>query len=209
METPKSVTMEMVRDAMRSFCAEGCTVTNAQLYGLLGLTCEPEKDRLRTRVNGMVKQGEVMKLGPGKYKYNFTFILRENKSYAKMWRYVRARKPGWTYSEMSQLINIHYTQVSRYCAWLENEGYIMRRGKNGQAFTYAPTEKARLSPETPYPPLRDVDPFEKEKAAAAKIARLMLCNDPYAKKTAREIVAACNVLFARFQPDNGGEDHVQ
>lgn len=212
MDAPKTVTIEMVRDAMRSFCIDGASVTNAQLYDLLGLTCEPEKDRLRTRINGMVKQGEVEKVGPGKYEYNFSFRLRENKNYGKIWRFIRSQKPGWTYSEMSQLIRIHYTQVCRYCRWLEEEGFIDRHSRNGQSITYRGTDRAMITPETPYPPLRETDPFEKEKAAAARIARLMLCNDPYAINTAREIVAACGVLLARFeknQQQNGGEDNVQ
>ena len=209
---PKTVTMEMVRDAMRSFCADGASVTNAQLYDLLGLACEAEKDRLRTRISGMIRQGEVVKIDPGKYEYNFKFRLREDKSYGKIWRYVRSQKPGWTYSEACQMTRVSYTHLSRYCAWLEDEGYIARHGKNGKASTYRATQKAIMAPETPYPPLHDTDPFEKEKAAAAKIARLMLCCDPYAPKTAREIVAACGVLLARFdkklQP-NEGEQHVQ
>ncbi len=103
MSAPRTVTMEMVRDAMRSFCADGASVTNAQLYDLLGLVNEEEKNRLRTRVNCMIKQGEVIKISAGKYEYNFKFVLRENKTYGKIWRYVRSQKPGWTLSDMSQL----------------------------------------------------------------------------------------------------------
>ena len=212
MDAPKTVTMEMVRDAMRSFCADGASVTNAQLYDLLDLACEAEKNRLRTRINGMIRQGEVVKIGPGKYEYNFKFRLRADKSYGKIWRYVRSQKPGWTFSEACQMTRVSYTHLSRYSAWLEDEGYIERHGKSGKALTYRATQKAMMAPETPYPPLQEADPFEREKAAAAKIARLMLCNDPYAPKTAREVSAACGVLLARFgntQQSNGGEQHVQ
>lgn len=212
MEAPKTVTMEMVRDAMRSFCADGATVTNAQLYDLLGFTREEEKNRLRTRADCMVRQGELVRVGPGKYQYNFKFRLRTDKSYSKIWRYIRSQKPGWTFSDACQMTRVSYRHLSRYCAWLEDEGFIMRFGKKGTAITYGATQKAKMTPETPYPPLRETDPFEKEKAAAAKIARLMLCNDPYAVKTARELVAACDVLLARFgknQQQTGGEQDVQ
>lgn len=212
MEAPKTVTIEMVRDAMRSFCADGATVTNAQLYDLLGLTREEEKNRLRTRADNMVRQGELVRVGPGKYEYNFKFRLRADKSYGKIWRFIRSAKPGWTIPEGCQMTRVSYTHFSRTCAWLEEEGFIMRYGKKGPSITYKATQKAMMTPETPYPPLQETDPFEKEKAAAAKIARLMLCNDPYAVKTARELVTACGVLLARFnknQQQNGGEDNVQ
>ena len=212
MEAPRTVTMEMVRVSMRSFCADGATVTNAQLYDLLGLTCEEEKNRLRTRINQMVKQGEVVKVSAGKYEYNFKFRLRADKSYGKIWRFIRSAKPGWTFSEGCQMTRVSYTHFSRTCTWLEEEGFIMRHGKKGPSITYKATQKAMMTPETPIPPLRETDPFEKEKAAAAKIARLMLCNDPYAVKTARDVVTACGVLLARFnknQQQNGGEQHVQ
>ena len=58
--------------------------------------------------------------------------------------------------------------------------------------------QADKSPETPYPPLRKTDPFARERAAAATIARLLLCADPYAKRTAQGITEACKVLLARF-----------
>ena len=58
----------------------------------------------------------------------------------------------------------------------------------------------------PSPPVREADPFARERAAAASIARLLLCADPYAKKTARGIMEACKVLQARFgRPDENKE----
>ena len=67
-----------------------------------------------------------------------------------------------------------------------------------RAVLYRATAKAAASPETPYPPIRETDPFQKERTAAATITRLMLCADPYAQKTARTIAEACQVLLARF-----------
>ena len=55
------------------------------------------------------------------------------------------------------------------------------------------------SPETPYPPLRETDPFAKEKAAAVRIIDTLLRADPYAKKTAQAITEACRILLSRFE----------
>lgn len=194
----RTITTGMAREAVRSFCKGGGRVSNAQLYEVMGLACEPEKDRLRTRINGMVDQGEVNRIGPDLYEYNFKFRLRKNETYPRLWRFVRTQKPGWSVNAACQLTRVSYTQAMRYIAWLEGAGFVARHGKDGQTTLYRATDKADKTPETPFPPITDRNPFEKEAAAAAQIARLMLCHDPYQPKTARDIVAACNVLLARF-----------
>ena len=91
---------------------------------------------------------------------------------------------------------------------------LARAGRDDRnAITWRATVKADKSPETPYPPLRETDPFARERAAAATIARLLLCADPYAKKTAQSITEACKVLLARFdksrtenENDNNSEE---
>jgi hypothetical protein len=121
---------------------------------------------------------------------------------------VRTQKPGWSISYAAQLTRVSYTQVARYCAWLENESYIIRHGKDGSTILYRATYKADRSPETPYPPITDKNPFERENVAAARLATLMLCHNPYQPRVAAEIVKNCNVLLARFagrQNENGGE----
>lgn len=93
-----------------------------------------------------------------------------------------------------------YTYALRYITWLEQEGYVERCGKGKNNTTlYRNTSLARKTPETPYPPCKDTDPFEKERLAAATIARLMLCANPYALKTAKDIVAAAKILLTRFE----------
>jgi hypothetical protein len=207
---PQTITTDMVREAMRSFCKGGKRVSNAQLYNVLALGNEKEKDRLRTRVNDMVQAGEVIKVSPGLYEYNDKYRVRKNTTFPAIWRFVRSQKPGWSLNYTCQLTRISYTQVARYCAWLENEGYIVRHGKDGATTLYRATDKADRHPETPYPPITDKNPFERENAAAARIATLMLCHNPYQPTVARQIADACKVLLARFetpvtQNENKGE----
>jgi hypothetical protein len=109
-----------------------------------------------------------------------------------------------------QGVNSHCggARFARYCGWLENEGYIAQHGKDGTTTLYRATDKADKSPETPYPPITDRNPFERENAAAARLATLMLCHDPYQPRVAAEIIKQCNVLLARFgvkQLENGGQ----
>lgn len=195
-----TVTQDMVRSAMQSFGTGGQIVSNAELYSALGLEAELEKARLRTRVNDMVKHGEVERVESGCYRYNFKHRPRTNKSFPAIWRFVRKSKPGWCLGDCSLMTRFNCTQVLRYCTWLEEQGFIVRIGKNDDnAITYRATPKADQNPETPWPPLRETDPLAKEKAAAASVARLMLCHDPYAAKTARDIVTACKTLLNRFE----------
>ena len=65
------------------------------------------------------------------------------------------------------------------CVMAGKRGYVERAGRNEKrAILYRATTKAAASPETPYPPIRESDPFQKERTAAATITRLMLCADP-------------------------------
>ena len=203
----QTVTIDMVRTALRSFGAEEQKISNAQLYDALDLKTEAEKARLRARINDMVRAGEVKKVKPGVYVYNFKYRPRESKAYPAIWRFVRKSKAGWCISECALMVRVDYTHVLKYCAWLEDEGYLRRVGRNEKnAVTYRATMKADMAPETPYPPHRETDPFAKERVAAATVTRLMLCADPYAPWTARAVVDACRVLLARFE--KSGEESV-
>ena len=195
----KELTNETIRYALRNFGKGGEEISHAMLFEAFGLTEEGDKARLRNRINDMARMGEVVKVRPGVYTYNFGYRPRENRSLPAIWRFVRKAKPGWCLKECALMVRADYTRVLRYAAWLEEQGYIQRIGRNGKnAVTYRGTSKADMTPETPYPPYKETDPFQKERAAAATIARLLLCADPYAKKTAQSITEACKVLLARF-----------
>jgi hypothetical protein len=200
----------MLRKTIRSFCDGGKRVSNAQIYDALGMSCLMEKKRLRSSVHDMVMAGEVIKVESGLYEYNFKYRPRKNDSIPKLWLFIRSQKPGWSKVNASQLTCVEYTQTIRYFNWLEAEGYIVRHGKDGKTILYRATDKAVTSPEAPYPPATDRNSFEWEKAVAAQIARLMRRHDPYQPETARDIVAACKELLARFekgvtQLENEGE----
>ncbi|MDR1398127.1 MAG: hypothetical protein LBJ14_10420 [Desulfarculales bacterium] len=209
MEEPQTITTAMVRQAMRGFCADikDHRVSNAQLYEAMGLTQECEKARLRSCIADMTLSGETIKISPGLYEYNFKYRSRENTSYPAIWRFVRTQKPGWSISYACQLTRVSYSRTARYIAWLENEGFVTRHGKDSKTTLYHATDKADRTPETPYPPLTDRNPFEKENAAAARLATLMLCHDPYQPRVAAEIVKHCKTLLARFAKNTKEEPH--
>lgn len=195
----RPVTLEMVRQVAQTLCEGDKTVSNHQIFAALALDCEPEKARARSRISNMVKHGEMTREADGLYRYNFAKRPRNPKTYAIIWRFIRKAKPGWSITECSMMTRVSYTQALRYCNWLEEEGFIARAGRDDRnAITWRGTVKADRTPETPYPPLREKDPFAREKAAVVRIVDLLLRADPYAVKTARGITEACKVLLARF-----------
>ncbi|WP_419008615.1 hypothetical protein [Desulfovibrio sp.] len=199
METRKEVSKEAVRSALQALGEGGKEISYRLVYEALGLESEAEQAVVRSRISDMTRHGEVKRTRTGCFTYDFKHRPREAKSYEALWRFVRKAKPGWSLSECAMMTRVSYTRALRYCRWLEEEGYILRDGKDERnASTWRATVKADKTPETPYPPLRETDPFVRERAAAATIARLLLCADPYAKRTAQGITEACKVLLARF-----------
>lgn len=199
MDTRKEVSKEAVRAALQALGEGGKEISYRLVYEALGLENEAEQAVVRSRISDMTRHGEVKRTRTGCFTYDFKHRPREAKSYETLWRFVRKAKPGWSISECAMMTRVSYTQAMRYCNWLAEEGFIARAGRDDRnAVTWRSTVKADKNPETPYPPLRETDPFARERAAAATIARLLLCADPYAKKTAQSITDACKVLLARF-----------
>ena len=199
MDTRKEVSKEAVRAALQALGEGGKEISYRLVYEALGLENDAEQAVVRSRISDMTRHGEVKRTRTGCFTYDFRHRPREAKSYETLWRFVRKAKPGWSISECAMMTRISYTQALRYCNWLAEEGFIARAGKDERnAVTWRSTVKADRTPETPYPPLRETDPFARERTAAATIARLMLCADPYARKTAQSITDACKVLLARF-----------
>ena len=207
MNTRKEVSKEAVRAALQALGEGGKEISYRLVYEALGLESEAEQAVVRSRISDMTRHGEVKRTRTGCVIYDFKHRPREGKSYGTLWRFVRKAKSGWTISDCALMTRISYTQAMRYCNWLEEEGFVERTGRDGRnATTWRATAKADRTPETPYPPLRETDPFARERAAAATIARLMLCADPYAKKTAQNITEACRVILARFDKESVTEN---
>lgn len=199
MDTRKEVSKEAVRAALQALGEGGKEISYRLVYETLGLENDAEQAVVRSRISDMTRHGEVKRTRTGCFTYDFKHRPRESKSYETLWRFVRKAKSGWSISECAMMTRISYTHALRYCNWLAEEGFIIQAGRDARnAVTWRATSKADKTPETPYPPLRETDPFARERTAAATIARLMLCADPYAKKTAQSITDACKVLLARF-----------
>lgn len=203
MSAKTEITAETMRSAIQALGENGKEISYALIYEAMGIDNDAEKAVVRSRVTKMAKHGELTRTERGCFIYNFRHRPRKAPMLEMIWRFVRAAKPGWTIEECSLMTRASYRHAMRYLDWLEQEGFIARAGANEKHATlYRKTMKAQATPETPYPPIRESDPFAKERQAAAMIARLMLCADPYALKTGRLICESCRVLLARFEKNN-------
>lgn len=192
---------EVIRIAFKAFGKNEQEISNAQIYEVLEAKDEADQAKIRTRINEMVRAGEIIKIASGLYTYNYKYKIRGTVAaagYVKIWRFIRQAKDGWTIKECSLMTGKDNSHVGRYVNWLESEGFVKVIGKKEQAKCFCAAQKAKNSPETPMPTYKDSDPFEQERAAGAKIVRLLLCDNLYSPLTAQKITEACAVLQNRF-----------
>lgn len=203
MSGKRKITIQKLREAVQALGENGKEISYGLIYEAMNINEEPEKDIVRARITSMVKHGEITRTERGSFVYNFKRRARKAAGYDTIWRFVRAAKPDWSIEDCSLLTRISYTHVLRYVNWLEGEGFVERSGRNDRnGIVYRNTSLARSTPETPYPQIKQTDPFQRERVAAATIARLMLCANPYSPRTGRLISEACHVLLARFEKNN-------
>lgn len=197
--------MDRIRDVLGGLTEDGKKpVTNALLFDAFGLGSgmEPEKARLRRRLNDMVQRGELVRLEPGKYTYHPSAKKRHGEMFQRIWRAVRSSKPGFSVGDIAQVTRADYTTVLKYFKALEAEDYLARHGQKGNTRFYRATCKAKERRETYYPPLEITNPFERECGAACRIVRALMERDPDQQAVVKKIVAAAWIIIHRFDPEH-------
>jgi len=178
------------------------TVSNKMLFEALGLTTEAEKVRVRSSMGRLLRNGEATRVEDGVYRLS----LREAdpntiKALRKIWRAVRAAKPGWTIADI-KLVSGACTECARdYVNWLIGEGFVVRHGKAGNTLKYLTTMRGQETRETPIPPREVKDPFAREKNATVAMLQAMLSKDLYRPAVRAKIVENCKAILARFEKE--------
>lgn len=191
-----------MRRLLASLAAASVTrqVTNAMLFEALGADDEAAKARVRRQVTHMVRRKELVRVRDGVFTYNPAAApRRESTSYERVWRAVRAGKPGFSVADLVQITRFSERQVRDYVRWLLEEGFLAEHGANGNLKLYRATQKARDTRSTPLPPVGVKDPYEKERNAACKLVRLLMERDCGKPAVARRIVEQCRAILARFE----------
>jgi hypothetical protein len=191
---------DAVRKAVIGLSENGGLISPAMIRGALGLTSDDQ--RIRWVVRDMVKRGELTRVETGQYRYNpdgKEDARRKADFYPRIWRAIRSAKPGFTLQDIALVTRVSYSHVRKYSNFLIETGFLAKHGKQGNTRKYRATNLARETRETPYPPRRIADPFEREKNAGLAMVRLFLLGDPYQTATREKILSHCRTIQARFE----------
>ncbi|WP_237559936.1 winged helix DNA-binding protein [Desulfohalovibrio reitneri] len=197
-----SFTMEELRPVIQGLTRGGKkSFTAGLLIEALCLEDEQDKAKVRRRLEDMKERRELIRVERGTYTWNPHAATRGGELYERIWRAIRAKKPGWTFRDVSQVSRASYTHVAKYVRWLEAEGYVARHGKSGKSYAYRATQKARDQRKTPFPPKPITDPFAQVRNAACRMVRALMERDPYQPNVRQRIIEDCRTVLARFNEE--------
>lgn len=204
-----STGMDALRSALQGL--SGREITNALLYEIMGVDSEEERARLRRSLTHLVRKRELLRQAPGTYLYNPKATSPQaGEMCSRIWRAIRASKPGWSKLDLSLTTRVSHSHLSQYVNWLEDQGYVERHGRKGNVVLYRGTGKAREQRETPFPPREARDPFAEARAACARLVRVMMTRDLYQPSACKEVVKECAAIMARFgEPKQPEVEHGQ
>ena len=177
-----------------------------QLYEVFGVDSAKDRARFRRKLRDMVRRGELVRVGPGLYRYNPNALDQEAaEGYQRIWRAIRAQRPGWTMHDLAQVTRISYSHARTYCRWLNREGYITHHGRRGTSTLWRATAKAKEQQTAPIPIKTPTDPFNAERNAACRLVRCLMATDPYQTHIRQKIINEAQTILCRFQPAEGGD----
>ena len=192
---------------VRAFAQSACPnpgkdrLTFQQLYEVFGDNSAKDRARFRRKLKDMVRRGELIRERPGVFRYNPTAADQEAaEGYQRIWRAIRAQRPGWTMHDLAQVTCISYSHARTYCRWLNREGYITRHGRRGTSTLWRATAKAKEQQATPIPVTTPQDPFDVERKAACRLVRCLMATDPYRPHTRQLIIRETQTILRRFAP---------
>lgn len=195
-------TMAEARTIIQAICTRPAdTVSYGILFEIFGLESQNDRSRLRSKLRDMIRRGELVRVRPGVFHYNPRAVDRPAaEGYQRVWRAVRAQRPGWTLHDLVQITRMGYAHVRKYCAWLHAEGYITHHGRTGNTYRWRATPKARARQQTPIPSRAPKDPFATERNAACRLVRCLMEADPYQPRIRQKVITECQTILRRFEP---------
>jgi len=200
-----AVTIQQVRDVIRGYCTTSKhRISHHIMYELLGVTETADRDKVRARLNDLARRQEIIRVEPGVFRINkLAAPVKQGECYSRLWRAIRARKPGWDFYDICQGSRVNYTTVRKYCGWLKGMGLVAAHGRDGNVLKFRATPKARQQQQTPFPPSGNKDLFEVERNAACRLVRRLMEAAPYQPAIREKIVKEAKTILARFGQAEG------
>lgn len=192
---------DQIRQAIKGLCLKaGDRISYADIFHVFGLTDGRDKDNTRRAMGDFIKRGELKRVSPGMFTYHPEAIKRQEvEGYNRMWRAIRAVRPGWTTADIEQVTRMSRNHAQKYCRWLHAEGFITPHGRQGNTRLWRITTKGRDHQQTPLPPRAIKDPYQAEKNAACRLVRCLMSRDPGKPATRQKIITECTAILARFE----------
>lgn len=176
--------------------------SNPMIYEALGAGKEAQarRDRIRKRLNLLVKAGELIRTKPGEYTYVKAAAPRRDAPLATLaWRAVKSAKPGFSTQDIARRSGATYPYISKWLRHLESKGFVKNHGRNGNALLYRATKLALTTQDAPLLPREPSNPFEAEYAAVCELVKLFMIGDPYQPAVGRKILKNCRTIMDRFE----------
>lgn len=177
-------------------------VTIPRLADVLGINEGREKEILRKSLRELLHTGELEKVNRGQWRPTGKKPIRRNLGFEKIWRTIRSAPGSTSTPEIVQYAAQSRTYIKKCLDHLESAGLIRRSGKTGNIQRYSLTTAGREQCETPYPKKEVADSHLKERAAAAEILRVLLCEDMEKTAHHRNIRNQLTILNTRFGGSN-------
>ena len=191
--------MDHQRTVCRRLGAQGREITTPMLYQALAADTQAARDLVRKRCNQLVKSGELVRIAPGRYRYNRAAApVRDAEMITRMWRALRSSKPGFSVADIARISGASYSHACKYLQFLRDEGAVKQHGRDANTILYRLAASARERKDAPLPPRPLRDPFATEREAAAELTRLIMCRDLYQPAVAESVCEQCRTILARF-----------
>lgn len=180
-------------------------ISNALIYRAMALETEAEKARVRSQLDGMTRQNELVRIKAGHYTYHPQAPARRGEGYVRMWRAVRASTGTFQVAEIAAVAHVDASSVSKYIKHLLEAGYVRRNGKKKNVLLFSTTPAGRDQRETPYPAKSPRDPFAVERAAMSRLARVFFEKDLHSESARKAVGKECKTILKRFDTQNKKE----
>jgi hypothetical protein len=190
-----------IRQAINGLCAKaGDRISYADIFHVFDIKDATDRDHTRRAIRDFLRRGELKRVEPGVFIYHPEAIKKQEvEGYQRIWRAIRAVRPGWTTADIEQVTRMSRNHAQKYCRWLHAEGFITPHGRQGNTRLWRVTTKGRDHQQTPIPPRAIKDPYKPERLAACRLVRCFMDRDPGKPVTRQKIITECTAILARFE----------
>ena len=165
-----------------------------------------EANTIRAILTRLAKDGAIIRIDQGAYISTGQGLTKDPGVTVRIWRVIRAARPGWTVNDICQATRVSQSVAYKYIRHLLNEGYVAEYGRKDLAKAYRATAKAKQRKSPLHPPVVVKDEYEAARKAALTIIRAMMTENLETGKTRRTVAEAARRVWETFRDQEDGDD---